>query len=218
MRRSAGKTVSGEMKIRETQLSQAQWREVVRNKPGEELLKNLAVASALVVCAVVLRSGAVPPLTSTTDAVLTAASGDTLLDDRLGKLTFVSALFPEATLVFGQNAGEPLVLPISGETVHAWCEAEPYVAYRGESTQVLAAAAGEVIGVYHGLEDERLVQVLRSDGLSCVYGNLSETTLSIGDSVAVGDAIGTLLPGKDCVLEVRQDGISVDPALLMGRT
>lgn len=216
MRRSEGNTVSGELKIREKQLSEAQWRDVVRNKPGEELLKNLATASALVVCAIVLRSGAVPPLTETTDAVLTAASGDTLLDDRLGKLTFVSAMFPEATLVFGESTGEPLMQPVSGETVHAWCEAEPYVAYRTEGAQVLAAAEGEVIGVYHGQEEERLVQVLRADGLSCVYGNLSETALTIGDAVATGDVIGTLLPGADCVLEVRQDGISVDPAVMMG--
>lgn len=53
------------------------------------------------------------------------------------------------------------------------------------------------------------------DGLSCLYGNLASVTVSTGDMVQTGDPLGTLLDGQPCVMEVRQDGLSVDPAVMM---
>lgn len=198
-------------------IPEASWREQLRRKPGEELLKNMAVAAALVMCAITLRGGALPQAMDVTDAVMTAVTGDTLLDDQLGKLSFVSALFPEATLVFGQTSpGEALAMPVSGgSVVHAWSEDEPYMAWRTGSAQITSSMDGEVIGVYHGNGEERLVQVLGDDGLSCLYGNLGEVSVSMGDAVSAGDSIGTLMPGADFVMEVRRDGYSVDPAVLL---
>ena len=80
---------------------------------------------------------------------------------------------------------------------------------------VTAAAEGEVVGVYHGNGDERLVQVLGADGIACLYGNLAGVSVSTGDAVASGDPIGTLMTGADAVFEVRRDGVSIDPALLL---
>lgn len=193
-----------------------QWKQPPERHPGERLLRNMAVAGALVLCAVALRSGALPELSAATDAVLTAATDDSLLDDQLGRLSFVSALFPEATLVFGRS-GDALSMPVSGGlVVHAWSEREPYMTWRTGDTTVRAAADGEVTGVYHGNGDERLVQVLGDDGLSCCYGNLGEVSVRTGEAVRAGDVVGTLLPGEDFVLEVRRDGMSIDPALLLG--
>lgn len=193
------------------------WKETPRRRSGEHLLRNLAVAGSLLLCAVALRSGAMPELSPVTDAVLTAATDDSLLDEQLGRLTFVSSLFPEATLVFGESSDDDLALPVSGGTVvHAWSESEPWMAWRAQSRTVTAAAGGEVIGVYHGNGDERLVQVLGSDGLSCLYGNLAQVAVSLGDAVSPGDALGTLMTGADAVFEVRRDGTSIDPSLLLG--
>ena len=188
------------------------WREPPKPKRGEALLKNLAVASALVLCAVTLRTGAIPSLANATDAVLTAATDQSLLDDQLGKLSFVSALFPEAVLVFGERSAE-LAMPVSGGVVvHTWSASEPYMSLRTSNSQVTAASAGEVIGVYHGNGDERLVQVMGDDGLACLYGNLAEIAVQTGDQVATGTVIGEIAAGKDLVLEVRRDGVSIDPA------
>ena len=74
---------------------------------------------------------------------------------------------------------------------------------------------GEVIGVYHGLEEERLVQLMGANGLSCLYGSLGEVCVSTGDRVRKGELLGHILPGTECVLEVRRDGYSVDPAGMM---
>lgn len=192
------------------------WREQVRRKPGEEFLKNMAVAAALVVCAAALRSGAVPSLTQPADAVLAAVSGDPLLDEQLGKLSFVSALFPEATLVFGEQTEEALVMPVSGAVVaHAWSEAEPYISWTCASGRVISSLAGEVSGVYHGNDEERIIQVTADNGLSCLYGNIETAAVAAGDAVRTGDVLGTLLPGAECVMEVRRNGFSVDPAVLM---
>lgn len=204
------RTTCGQLKPKEKPM--IDWQQPAKRSRGEDLLKNLGVAAALVLCAVMLKSGAAPGASGTVDAVLAAATQDSLLDDHLGKLSFVSSLFPEATLVFGESSTS-LSLPVSGGTVvHAWCQEEPYMAWRTSSSQVLAAASGTVYGVYHGEDEERLVQVMGEDGVSCVYGNLQEAAVAIGDAVQPGDCLGTLMEERDCVLEVRVDGVSVDPS------
>lgn len=193
------------------------WKEREKTRSSDTLLRNMGVAACLVLFAVTLRSGALPELSAATDAVLAAATDDSLLDDQLGRLSFVSSLFPEATLVFGENDADALSLPVSGGVVvHAWSEAEPYMSWRSNGRSVTAAAPGEVIGVYHGNGDERLVQVMGSDGLSCLYGNLETVSVTLGDAVTAGEPIGTLMTGADCVFEVRRDGLSIDPALYLG--
>ncbi|MBQ8202407.1 MAG: M23 family metallopeptidase [Clostridia bacterium] len=195
------------------------WAETPKKRRGEALVHNLIVASVLVLCAVTLRSGALPSLNDAADVILTAATDDSLLDDQLGRLSFVSALFPEAVLVFGESSGDVLAHPVSGGVVvHAWSEAEPYTSWRGSSDKVTSASAGEVIGVYHGNGDERLVQVMGNDGLACLYGNLAQVDVAVGDAVQAGDEIGTLITGADAVFEVRRDGMSIDPALYLGHS
>jgi len=191
------------------------WHKPPRCRRGEELMKNMAVAASLVLCAIVLRSGALPQAHQATDAVLAAVTGDTLLDDSLGKLSFVSSLFPEATLVFGQQQSPSLTLPVSGGAViHAWSEEEPYTSWQGGDT-VLSCLSGEVIGIYHGEDEELLVQVLGTDDVSCLHGNLKEVFVQVGDAVKSGDRLGSVLPGKNSILEVRKDGWSIDPMTLL---
>lgn len=195
-----------------------EWIEPPKKRHGEAFMKNLAVASALVLCAVTLRTGAIPSADKAVDVVMTAATDQSLLDEQLGKLSFVSALFPEAVLVFGESDSDMLSLPVSGGTVvHAWSEAEPYMSWRTDTREVSASFDGEVIGVYHGNGEERLVQVMSNNGLSCLYGNLGEVNVQTGDSVAAGDLLGILTAGEDFVLEVRQAGMSIDPALYFSR-
>lgn len=194
-----------------------EWVQPEKKRAGERLLKNMAVAASLVLCAAALRTGAIPPLTGAADAVMTAATDNSLLDEQLGRLSFVSALFPEAAEVFSAW-GTELALPVSGGAVtHAWSESEPYMAWRSGSASVTAAADGEVIGVYHGNGGERLVQVMGESGLSCLYGNLATVAVSAGDAVRAGEVLGETLPGADAVFEVRRNGMSVDPALYLPR-
>ena len=189
------------------------WETIPDLPPKRSLLKNTAVASALVLCAVTLRTGVLPSLNNATDVILTAATDQSLLDNQLGKLSFVSALFPEAILVFGESRTPQIAMPVSGGMiVHAWSENEPYTTFRTSTQQILSSVAGEVTGIYHGCGEERLVQIANDEGLACIYGNLKEITVQIGDAVTVGEEIGTLIPGEDLVFELRQEGRSINPA------
>lgn len=207
------KTVTGELKPKE---NMSIWYETPKKRFGENFLKNMGVAAALVLCAVTLKTGAIPDAQKATDAVLASVTDDTLLDDKLGKLSFVSKIFPEATLVFGESSHEGMALPVNGGVVvHAWSEQEPYMAWRGATNQVCSAGDGVVMGVYHGLGEERIVEVRAEDGLCCIYGNLEQVTVQVGDAITAGDLIGEVGKDVDCVFEIRKNGISVDPAVYL---
>lgn len=214
-----GETRTSGFHTRENRLARQEeivWQEPPKRRNGEHLMRNLATASALVLCAVALRQGALPGTSSAVDAVMTAVTDNTLLDDTLGRLSFVSSFFPEATLVFGEQTYPVLELPVSGGTVvHAWSESEPYTAWRSNDRAVRSSLSGEVIGVYHGDGEELLVQVMADDGLSCLYGNLAEVSVSMGDAVQSGDTLGKVMPDKDCVMELRREGISIDPMAML---
>lgn len=194
------------------------WHQPLKHRRGEDFLRNLTVAAALVLCAVTLRTGAIPQLKPTTDMIMTAATDHSLLDDQLGKLSFVSSLFPEAVLVFGKNAMEQLAMPVgAGVVTHVWSEQEPYMSWQTSEHEVTASAAGEVVGVYHGVGDEWIIQISNDEGVSCIYGNLEQVAVQTGDAIAIGDVIGTLQSSGELALEVFNDGISVDPAVLFAQ-
>lgn len=185
-----------------------------KHAQGQRLLRNIMVAALLVVCAALLRTGGV--WVSGPDAVLTAASGGSLLDEQLGKLSFVSAIFPQATLVFGESSEGVLTMPVmSASLTHAWSGSEPYMAWHAEAQDVTACMAGEVRGVYHGNGEELMVQLGADTGLVCTYGGLAEVFVHDGDAVHPGDVIGRLADGASLAFEVRQGGRSVDPAKLL---
>ena len=210
-----GRTTTETMQARTKPETPVIWEQPVKPACFANLTKNMGVAAALLVCLVALRGGAIPQATELADAVLTAATGDTLLDDQLGRLTFVSRLFPDATLVFGEMNGS-LAMPVSGaEVVHAWSESEPYTLWSADGRRVFSPLAGEVMGVYHGENEELIVHVMREDGLSVLCGNLAESAVFTGDSVEEGALLGCLQEGAACFFEVRQDGWSVDPAALL---
>ena len=150
------------MRPRRTELAASkpdiEWVKTPKKHWQERLLPNLAIASALMLCAVALKTGAIPPLTDAVQSVMSAATDDSLLNGDLGKLSFVSSIFPEASLVFGESGGK-LTMPVeAASVVHAWSQSEPFISWDAQTKIVTSAMAGEVIGVYHGNEDERLVR------------------------------------------------------------
>ena len=209
------KTVADQFQLKEKR--DLVWYQPPKRSRWEELLKNMSVAATLVLCAVALKNDAVPGTETAVDAVLASVADDTLLDDRLGKLTFVSKMLPEATLVFGEGGQESLAMPVSGGVVvHAWSQQEPYMTWRSSTRDVQSAGDGVVMGIFHGEDEELLVQVMGDNGVECVYGNLAEVYVQPGETIAAGDAVGVLLIDQDCVFEVRVDGVSTDPAVYLG--
>lgn len=194
------------------QTETVKWIEKEDKSFGDKLMRNIAVASSLILCIVALRTSADSEANSAVDYVLAAASDHSLLDDQLGKLSFVSSLFPETVLVFGETRNNFSSPVIEGELMHTWSQSEPYSSWRSNTCDVFASCSGEVIGVYHGNSDERLLQIMDSNGISVLYGNLKDVYVHTGDYVESGMLIACLAADDELYFEIRQNGISMPPS------
>jgi len=191
-----------------------EWVKPSKKSFAERLTRNVAVAAALLLCAVAVRNAALPQAKDVFTAITDSVTMD--LDESLGKLTFVSNLLPESALVFW-NSNETVTVsaPVQGDIVHAYNEDEPYIALLGLSSDVRVAADGEVMNVAHGDGEERVVRIRHEDGLETLYGNLMECFVSEGDQVYESDIIGETAQKQPVFFEVRRNGRSVDPVPMM---
>jgi len=133
-------------------------------------------------------------------------------DENVGRLSFVSDLLPaEIRAVWSEVPAVQVMAPITGETLHAWSEQEPYLELQGAVSDVRAAAAGEVMSIAHGLEEERIVRIRHADDSETLYGNLETCFVEVGDWVETGEIFAALIPGEPLAFELRVDGRSIDP-------
>ncbi len=190
-------------------------RYVPPDKPraGERLSRNCAIVGLALLFLLGVRNAELP----SGETIMTAVRDITNADwtDGLGRITFVSALFPETVSVFFEQP-PALSTPCMGQRTHAWRWDEPYLAYDTDGA-VKAALDGTVTAIGHGDGEERIVRVRHSNGYETVYYNLETTPVSIGDTVSAGDVIG--IPLDNAVFfELKRDGISIDPAPHMADT
>lgn len=71
-----------------------EWVKTPKKHWQERLLPNLAIASALMLCAVALKTGAIPPLTDAVQSVMSAATDDSLLNGGFGQAVLCQQHFP----------------------------------------------------------------------------------------------------------------------------
>ncbi len=191
-----------------------EWVKPRKKDFAERLTRNVAVAAALLLCAVAVRNAALPQAKDVFSAIQDSVTMD--INESLGKLTFVSNLLPESALVFlNSNETVQVSAPVHGDIVHVFHEEEPYIGLLGVSSDVRVAADGEVMNVAHGDGEERGVRIRHEDGLETLYGNLMECFVSEGDQVYEGDIIGETAAKQPVYFEVRKNGRSVDPVPLM---
>lgn len=192
---------------RETQM---RYQPPAKPRRGERLSRNCAVVGLALIFLLGIRNAELPSGRTIMAAVRDITDAD--WTDGLGRITFVSALFPETTSVFFRQP-PTLAEPCMGRQTHAWRWDEPYVAYSTDGA-VKASLNGTVMGIGHGDGEERIVRLKHEDGYETVYYNLETTPVSIGESVEAGQVIGIPIDGA-AYFEVRRDGISIDPAPLM---
>ncbi len=192
-----------------------EWIKPRKKDFAERLTRNVAVAAALLLCAVAVRNAALPQSKDVFSAIADSVSMN--LDESLGKLSFVSSLLPESALVFWNSSNDAVQVsaPVHGDVVHVFHEDEPYIALLGVTTDVRVAGDGEVMNVAHGDGEERVVRVRHDNGLETLYGNLQECFVLEGDQVYEGDIIGETAQKQPVFFEVRKDGRSIDPVPLM---
>lgn len=177
---------------------------------GERLSRNCAVVGLALIFLLGIRNAKLPSGQTIMAAVREITDAD--WTDGLGRITFVSALFPETAAVFFDQS-PALSLPCLGSRTHAWRSDEPYLAYQTTGA-VKAALHGTVSSIGHGDGEERIVRLKHENGYETVYYNLESTPVSIGDPVGTGDVIGVPLD-QTVYFEVKRDGLSVDPSPLL---
>ena len=181
---------------------------------GEKLARNLALAGMLVLTVAAIHNAEWP----SGPAVLTAVREmiDPAWDESLGKISFVSHLFPDTVAVFFESGLQAdLTAPCFGTVTHSWTDAEPYIGYASSDLRVYAAADGQVMSVAHGLNDERIVRVRHENGLETLYYNLASVHVQEGDAVTASTCLGLRLPLEEAFMEVRRSGRAIDPSALV---
>lgn len=181
---------------------------------GERLARNLALAGMLVLTVSAVRNARLP----SGQTVLTAVQDmiDSNWDESLGKISFVSNLFPETVSVFFASSPQAaLTAPCFGSLQHKWTASEPYLGYEYADGKVYALSAGQVMSLAHGMDEEQIVRVRQEDGLETLYYNLASACVAEGDYVTSETLLGEALKDRQVVVEVRREGRAIDPTELI---
>ena len=189
--------------------------EETRPRFGERLSRNLALAGMLIITVAALRNAQLP----TGQTVLTAVRHmiDDHWEENIGKISFVSNLFPETVSVFFQSApAASLTLPcFQASLVHPWSGDEPYLGFASSNgSAVYAVSSGQVMSVAHGPEEEKIIRLRHEDGLESMYYNLLTVAVREGDAVTASTKLGEAIPGASIAVEVRRAGLPIDPTAL----
>jgi len=181
---------------------------------GERMLRNTAVAVAVLLCVLAVQRLDVPIAQTVSAQLHDWVTMD--LDESLGSLKFVQNLLPDAALVFWHiGSTESFAQPAESALSHGWADEEPWLVFASDAPQpVYASAAGEVMGVSYLDESTVSVRVRHPSGLETVYGNLSACKVREGDTVQQGEDIGE---STALFFEIRSDGRSMNPAPLMAK-
>lgn len=182
---------------------------------GDRLLRNSAIACALLLGILALGNLRAPWAEKASESIERALSMHINLDDSIGELTFVRQIMPESALVFLNVSGSTaLARPCDGAVVHAWSELQPWLSFEAGVRPVCAVDGGTVTAVSTLSGGNQGLLVDHGEGRETLYANLSEVTLQAGDRVARGQQLGACEDGL--YFELRQNGESVNPAEGLG--
>jgi len=183
---------------------------------GERLLRNSAVACALLLTVMALRNVDQPWTRQATEGIRQAMTMRVDWDETLGKLSFVRALVPDTALVFlNMDDRIRLCTPVSGVVSHEYTEQQPWLEYSCQTAQpVYAAMQGTVTAAGRGAGDEWIVLIQGDEGTEAVYGYLTDVYVQPGQRVEAGEQIGATADLADgrMYFELREEGTPVDPS------
>lgn len=183
---------------------------------GDRLLRNSALAFALLLGILALGNVDEPWARRASESVEQALTMRIDLDDSIGALEFVKNLMPESALVFMNLSGETaLGRPVEGPLEHVYTNLQPWLVFNcPEDAPVRAAAAGTVTAVSPLSGGRFGVLVDHGEGVETLYARLSAVSVSPGDAVERGTALGKADGGA--YFEYRKGGEAADPTGLLG--
>ena len=184
---------------------------------GERLLRNSAIACALLLAMLAARNIDTPWTQAAVEGVERALTMKIDLDESLGQLSFVRDLMPESMLVFFDLSNESeLALPVDGELDKRFDGQQPWIEFDCEpGAEVVAAEAGTVVATQQLSGGGWGVMIEHDNGLESVSAYLLEPEVQAGERVERGQGIARSEAGR-VYFEVRRNGEIIDPAALMG--
>lgn len=185
---------------------------------GEKLVRNTAVACALLLTAMAVKNVDHPWTQKAAEGIRQAMTMRVDWDETLGRLSFVRALVPDTALVF-LNLGQKNMLsaPVQGDVSHSYTEQQPWLEYRCEAGQaVFSAMSGTVSAIGQGVDGDWTVLVADEEGRETVYGYLGSVFVEVGQKLKPGQQIGqTGQADPRLYFELREMGESADPSARM---
>jgi murein DD-endopeptidase MepM/ murein hydrolase activator NlpD len=112
-------------------------------------------------------------------------------------------------------SGPRLQRPVPGDIVRPYSATNEGIDIAAPAgTPVRAADAGSVAAITQNTDQISILILRHSNGLLTVYANVSNITVSRGDSVSRGQTVAEVAPGNPSLLhfEVRRGVASLDPA------
>lgn len=189
------------------------WARWKASAPGDRLLRNTAIACALLLGVMTLRNADLPWTQRAVEGIEKALTMRIDLDESLGKLHFVRELVPEAALVFWNSGTErALEAPVEGSIEHEYSEKQPWRVYAcAQGDPVCAALDGVVSRVEQGAMADYIVLVEHDDGLESVYAYMSAVDVQQGEKIYAGQQLGTVGEGGRIYFALRREGEPADP-------
>ena len=184
---------------------------------GERLLRNSAIACALLLALLAARNIDTPWTRAAVEGVERALTMKIDLDSSLGSLSFVRDLMPESMLVFFDLSAEAeLLCPVEGTLEKRFSEERPWVEFAcAPEDAVVAAKAGDVVATTQLSGGGWGVMIEHDNGLESVCAYLLEPEVSAGERVERGQVIARSEAGR-VYFEARRAGELIDPAPLLG--
>lgn len=184
---------------------------------GERLLRNSAVACALLLALLAAKNIDAPWSRAAVAGVERALTMRIDLDESLGRLSFVRELMPESVLVFFDVSSQnDFAKPVEGTLVQSYGEERPWIEFECEpGAQVVAAKDGTVVAVTQLSGGGWGVMIDHGDGLETVSAYLKNPTVKSGQVVVRGDVLAESEAGR-LYFEARRNGEIFDPTNLMG--
>lgn len=177
---------------------------------SERLLRNTAVACALILVAMAVTSIDAPWSRKAAEGIRQALTMNVELDEQIGGLQFVQRLMPESALVFW-NLESNANVPVAGEISHEYSAQQPWQEYATETdAPVRAALDGIVAAVGENANGEWTAMINHADGLQTIYAFMEEADVRVGEELLAGSIVGRA-SGR-LYFEARSDGAAIDPA------
>ena len=148
---------------------------------GDQLTRNVAIASLVLLSVVVLRQSG----TQGQSFVQTLQNTiEHQWDQNVGKLTYVSNSLADSIQVFhrGSSSQNALICPVTAQVIQAWSADMPYLLYENAGN-VFAAGTGEVTQIAHDDDDAYIVRIAHANDVNTLYYGLKTCFVAEGDPV-----------------------------------